>query len=78
MFRQWRREFGVRRAFYGVVQLSTWLADPALLVVCCRMVHRIVVQHVAQCDKSWRLEQNNDETGRAARPAARVGGRDPG
>jgi len=28
---QWRREFRVPRAFYGIVQLSTWHADPILL-----------------------------------------------
>merc|ERR1711908_142100 len=28
---QWRKEFNVPQAFYGVVQLSTWLANPLLL-----------------------------------------------
>jgi len=28
---QWRREFHVPKAFYGIVQLSTWLPDPLLL-----------------------------------------------
>ena len=32
MIEQWRKMFEVPSAFYAIVQLSTWFADPQLLV----------------------------------------------